>query len=158
MSLSSTRLTYHADRSSSTVPLPPYPPPDPLAYEVPNSPVILVFRKYLTQRRDETWVPKVIDSAFTDCAQHSQAEPLQNTVYTWNYKSVDLQVKPTPERGGPPLTWRYWRSALNGVLQFSQRYTMGREGLRMNFEILVQGRGRGVDAQFVVGKGVLDMI
>ena len=35
---------------------------------------------------------------------------------------------------------------------------MGREGLRMNFEILVQGRGRGVDAQFVVGKGVLDMI
>lgn len=71
---------------------------------------------------------------------------------------MDLKVKPVAEAGGPRLTWGLWNSALNGVQEFSQEYERGGVGVRMNFEILVKGNNRGVDAQFAVGKGFLDMI
>ena len=60
--------------------------------------------------------------------------------------------------GGPRLTWGLWNSALNGVQGFQQKYESGGRGLRMNFEILVQANTRGVDAQFAIGKGFLDVV
>ncbi|CAF9922377.1 hypothetical protein IMSHALPRED_005672 [Imshaugia aleurites] len=172
-STTGTSLTLPVNSSSLTLPLnissvnlgadplPPYPPPDPLAYQVPNSPVILVFSKYLTQRRDETWIQIAISSADSECSQHQPAEPLQNQIYTWNYKRVDLVVKPVTEPGGPSLTWGLWKSAVNGIQEFQQKYEgVGREGvgIRMNFEILVSANTRRVDAQFAIGKGFLDMV
>lgn len=71
---------------------------------------------------------------------------------------MDLRLKPVAEVGGPRLTWGLWKSALDGVQEFLQKYENGGVGLRMNFEILVMATGRGVDAQFAVGKGFLEVI
>lgn len=71
---------------------------------------------------------------------------------------MDLKVKPVAEAGGPRLTWGQWNSAINGIQEFSQKYEEGGVGVRMNFEILVKANTRGMDAQYAVGKGFLDMI
>lgn len=74
---------------------------------------------------------------------------------------MDLVVKPVTEPGGPSLTWGLWKSAVNGIQEFQQKYEgVGREGvgIRMNFEILVSANTRRVDAQFAIGKGFLDMV
>ncbi len=156
-----TLLTHSADRRSSAAPLPPYPPPDPLAYQIPNSPVILVFGRYLTQRRDETWIQNAIASGVRECYRHPPDEPLQHQVYNWDYKSVNLKVKPVAEAGGPRLTWGSWKSALDGIQEFLQKYDGAEEtgvGVRMNFQILVKTNTRGLDAQFAVGKGLLEVV
>ena len=70
---------------------------------------------------------------------------------------MDLKVKPAAEVGGPHLTWGLWNSALNGIQEFQQKYERGVVGVRMNFEILLKLNNRGVNAQFAVGKGFLDM-
>ncbi len=65
------------------------------------------------------------------------------------------------EAGGPRLTWGLWYSALKGIQEFLQTYEGAEErgvGPRMNFEILVKANDRGVNAQFAVGKGFLDVV
>ncbi|KAL8831518.1 MAG: hypothetical protein Q9191_000827 [Dirinaria sp. TL-2023a] len=143
----------------SAAPLPPFPPPDPLAYAVPNSPVVLVFRKYLTQRREATWVQNIINSAASECAQHAPNEPMENRVYTW-WDHMDLMVKPAPETHGYRLSWRIWNAALTGIREFINKYEGFTEGvgLRFNFEILVVTVGATIDGQFAVGKGLLQVV
>lgn len=67
-------------------------------------------------------------------------------------------MKPVAEVGGPSLTWAMWDSALDGIQEFTQKYESGGVGVRMNFEILVKANNLGVDAQFAVGKGLLEVV
>ena len=146
-------------------PLPSYPPPDPLAYRVPNSNIILVFSKIYIQRRRETWVQNAIAAAELDCSRHrnQESEPLDSGITTWNYRSAELKVKPVPESGAfsPHLVWRSWQHAVRGVRDFAQKYE-GADGPgtgpRVNFEILLRSASQGVDAQFAIGKGLLGVI
>ncbi len=74
---------------------------------------------------------------------------------------MNLKVKPVAEAGGPRLTWGSWKSALDGIQEFLQKYDGAEEtgvGVRMNFQILVKTNTRGLDAQFAVGKGLLEVV
>ncbi|KAL8824127.1 MAG: hypothetical protein Q9191_005281 [Dirinaria sp. TL-2023a] len=107
----------------------------PLAFQVGNSPLMLLFNSYLTQRSNANDVQTVLRESLTEASQHQQGEPLQNRVYRWIHH-VDLYIRPAPQVGGPLLTWSMMVIARNRIRQFEEKYRQGPIGVRTNFEIL----------------------